>query len=175
MVPFRETDEARWLPPIDGRRRLHVIGDATSCGRVALEWAADLAVRSGVEVHLVTYHRLRWHAASLPPAAVARLVCDHELRALAAAEEVLGPLGVRWQFTSAAWGALREAVPAAGGLLVLPRHRRSCADRAGALQTLPHPRRVAAALPAHLVVTVGHGPARARPRSMPGRLLPLPH
>jgi hypothetical protein len=174
MLPFRQTDDTGWLPAVEARQQLHVIGDASTCSRVALEWAADLAVRTGAEVQLVTYHRLRWHAASLPPAAVARLVCDHELRTLAAAEEVLGPRGVRWRFASAAWGALREAVPTGGGLLVLPRHRRSCADGAGALRTLPHPRRVAAALPAHLIVTVGRGAARARPRSIPARLLPLP-
>jgi hypothetical protein len=174
MLPFRETDDRSWLPAVDARQQLHVIADASAGSRAALEWAADLAARAGAEVQLVTYHRLRWHAASLPPAAVARLVCDHELRTLAAAEEVLGPRGVRWGFASAAWGALREAVPPGGGLLVLPRHRRACADRASALRTLPNPRRVAAALPAHLVVTVGHDPARARPRSTPGRLLRLP-
>ncbi|MFL6136338.1 MAG: hypothetical protein ACJ74O_00855 [Frankiaceae bacterium] len=173
MLPFSERDDTGWLPAVDVRHRLDVVGDASPCGRAALEWAAGLAARSGVELHLVTYHRLRWHAASLPPAVVARLVCDHELRTLAAAEEVLSARGVSWRFTSAGWRALRVALPPSGGLLVLPRHRSSCTDRAGALRTLPHPRRVAATLPGHLVVTVGRAPARARPRTGPARLLPL--
>ena len=173
MHPYSESDDVRWRPTAELWRRLDVVGDPSPCGRAAMEWAADLAARAGVRLHLVTWHRPRWHAFSLPPPVVARLVSDHELRTLVAAEEVMRARGVEWRFSSVGSRSLRDVVPPTGGLLVVPRHRPTCTDRVSALRTLPHPRRAASALPRHVVVTVGPAPDRHRTRVVSGRLLPL--